>query len=173
MYMSVSTLLTEAEFLNLPDSPGRQEFRDGELIELPPAKYLHSELAKRIYELLQTSLHESRVWIETGFRLREGRWVTPDVCVIWPDQPRDAGWFARSPMLAVEIASRGNTPDQLQEKVADYLENGAAEVCVIYPKSHTLVVYRQGVTLNVKADEDYCCELIGAVFTPDYRTEAR
>ena len=170
MSMSVSTLLTEEEFLNLPDSDGRQEFRDGELIEVPPPKYAHSELVKRIAKLLQTVLHETRVWTETGFQLRPGRWVTPDVCVVRPDQPRSAGWFQASPMVAIEVASRGNLAEDLQQKVDDYLEFGAAEVCVIYPKSRTMVVYRPGVTVHVKADADYRCDLLDVTFTPEFRT---
>lgn len=65
----------------IPEPAGfsRQEFKDGELIELPPAKYLHSELVKRIAKLLETMVHESRVWSETGFQLRAGRWIVPDL----------------------------------------------------------------------------------------------
>src|SRR5690242_17088574 len=116
MSMSVSTLLTEEEYLQLPDFPGRQEFRDGELITLLPAKRSHSELIKRNTRLLETVLDGSRIWSETGFQLRPNRWVIPDVCVIWPDQPVVNDYFQRSPMLAIEIASRGNTPDELQQK---------------------------------------------------------
>ena len=103
--MNTATWLSEEEFLDLPQSAGRQEFRDGELIELPPAKYVHSELIKRLVKLLLTVLDESRVWSETGFRLRKGRWVSPDVAVTWPDQPRFEGYFHRSPMIAIEVAS--------------------------------------------------------------------
>ena len=91
------------------------------MIEAPPAKFPHSQLVKRIYHLLLTLLAESRVWMETGFWLRKKRWIIPDVCVIWPDQPREEGYLVGSPMVAIEVASRGNTPDQLQEKVVDYL----------------------------------------------------
>ena len=126
---------------------------------------------KRIYALLTTVLHDSRIWIETGFQLRTNRWVVPDICVIYPDQPRANGWFQRSPMVAIEVASRGNTPDELQQKVSDYLETGAAEMIVIYPKSRTLVAYRPGETLRVAADQDYPCALLRVSFTPDYRTE--
>ena len=171
MSMSVTTLLTEEEFLSLPEFPGRQEFRDGELIEVPPATYAHSELIRRIAHLLLSVLPESRVWIATGFQLRKHRWAVPDICVTWPEQPRANGWFQRSPMLAIEVASRGNTPDQLQQKVMDYLENGAAEVCVIYPKSRTMVVYRPDATVNIIADMNYRCDLLGVTFTPEYRTE--
>ncbi len=172
MGMRTTALLTEAEFLNLPDAPGRQEFRDGELIELPPPSYAHSELVKRIVKLLETVLHESRVWSETGFRLRDGRWIVPDVAVIWPDQARAEGYFQGSPMLAVEVALRGYTPDQLQEKIVDYLENGVAEILVIYPKTRTIMVYRPGdKALMVEPDQVYTCELAGgARFTPEYRT---
>lgn len=170
--MAVKTLLTEDEFLNLPESAGRQEFRDGELIEVPPAKFPHSELIKRIYNLLLTALHESRVWTETAFRLRKGRWIVPDVCVIWPDHPREEGYLVGSPMVAIEIASRGNTPDELQEKVTDYLQHGVGEVLVIYPKTRTMIVYRPNETLNIAGGEEYRCDLAnGVVFTPQYRTE--
>ena len=172
MGMAVSTLLTEEQFLNLPDFAGRQEFRDGELIELPPAKYPHSELVKRIAKLLETMVHESRIWSETGFQLRAGRWIVPDVCVTWPDQVRANGYFQRSPMVGIEVASRGNTPDQLQEKVLDYLAYGVAEVCVIYPKTRTMLIHRPDqMPQMVRPDIDYRCELIDVTFTPAYRTE--
>jgi Uma2 family endonuclease len=171
MNMSVTTLLTEDEFLNLPDSPGRQEFRDGVLIELPPAQRNHSALVKRNERLLETVLHESRVWSEVGFQLRPNRWVVPDVCVIWPDQRLENGYYQRSPMVAIEIASRGNTAEELQQKVDDYLDYGIGEAVVVYPKSHTMVVYRPGNTLRIGPQQDYHCELIGVTFTPEYRTE--
>ena len=76
--MSVTTLLSEEEFLNLPEAPGRQEFRDGELIELQPAKLSHSELVMRLLDLLRASLHSSRIWIETGFQLRKNRRAASD-----------------------------------------------------------------------------------------------
>jgi Uma2 family endonuclease len=171
MGMRVATQLTEEEFLNLPEIAGRQEFQDGEVIEVPPPTFAHSELTKRISRLLLSALPESRVWTETGFQLRKDRWVVPDVCVTWPDQPRSGEWFQRSPMLAIEVSSRGYTPDQLQEKVMAYLENGAGEVCVIYPRSRTMVVYRPDATLNITAGMDYRCDLAGVIFTPEYRTE--
>src|SRR5437764_11788712 len=107
MTMSVTTLLTEEEFLNLPESPGKQELLDGELIELPPARYSHSELIKRLVKLLHTVLDESRVWTETAYRLRPRRWLIPDASVSWPGQPIEDQWFQRAPMLAIQVASRG------------------------------------------------------------------
>jgi Uma2 family endonuclease len=109
--------------------------------------------------------------MEMGFQLRKNRWVIPDVCVTWPDQPVFEGWFHGAPMIAIEVASRGNTPDELQEKVTDYLLNGAGEVWVIYPKSHTMLVHRPASTLSIAAAAAYHCEMIGVTVTPEYRTE--
>src|ERR1700688_4142117 len=130
--MSISTLLTEEEFLSLPEFPGKQELLDGELIELSPAKHSHSELVKRLVELLHSALPMSRVWTETAYRLRRGRWLVPDASVSWPDQRVEDDWFQGSPMLAVEVASRSNSPDQLEQKVVAYLDHGVGEVWIIY-----------------------------------------
>jgi hypothetical protein len=40
-------LLTDEEFLNLADHPGKQELLDGELFTLPPAKHSHTIAAQR------------------------------------------------------------------------------------------------------------------------------
>ena len=169
MGMGVSALFTDEEFLGLPDAPGKRELLDGKLIELPPAKYFHSEMAKRLSCLLQTAVHQSRVWIETAYRLSSGRWLTPDVSVSWPDQ-RIEGWFQDAPMVAVEIASRGNTPDEIDNKVAMYLEHGAAEVWVIYPSTRSMMVFWGASALRVPSDADYRCDSLGVTVTPEYRT---
>jgi hypothetical protein len=74
-------------------------------------------------------------------------------------------------MVSIEVASRGNTPDDLHEKVNDCLVYGAAEVCVIYPKTRTMLVHRPGgVVISVAADADYHSELLSVTFTPQLRT---
>jgi Uma2 family endonuclease len=168
--MSVATLLTEDEFLNLPDFVGKQELLDGELIQLPPARYSHGELSKRLVNTLGTVLGKNRVWIEMVYRLQPGRWLIPDVSVSWPDQPIDDDWFQGSPMLAIEIASRGNTGQELEQKTAAYLEGSASEVWVIYPKTRSMVVSRKDCTLRIASGADYHCDLIGLTLTPADRT---
>ncbi|HTX34812.1 MAG TPA: Uma2 family endonuclease [Bryobacteraceae bacterium] len=169
--VSVQTLLSEQEFLALPESPGKQELLDGELIELPPARHSHDELAKRIALLLATVLGWSRVWIESGYRLGPNRWLTPDVSVSWPDQPIEDDWPQGAPMLAIEIASRGNTAAELERKRLQYLAGGAGEVWIVYPETHSMLVSRQdGTVTAVDPAADYRCELIPVVVTPPYRT---
>ena len=170
--MSVATLLTEDEFLNVPEFAGKQELLDGELIQLPPAGYSLSNLSNRLVDTLRTVLDENQVWILMAYRLRPGRWLIPDVSVSWPDQPIDDEWFQRSPMIAIEIASRGNTGQELEQKTAAYLEGGASEVWVIYPKTRSMVVSRNDCTLRIASGADYRCDLIGLTITPADRTPA-
>jgi len=166
-------LLSEEEFLDLPDSPGKQELLDGELVALPPAKYSHNELTKRIYALLLTVLDQSQVWSENGYRLSRGCWVQPDVSVTWPDQRIEDDWYQGAPMIAIEVASRGNTPDQLEKKRLLYLEAGAAEVWLIYPKTRSMLVSRKDATFSIDPDANYHCERIGLTVTPQHRTPVR
>ena len=172
--MSVAALLSEEEFLGLPEYAGKQELLDGELIELLPAKRSHAALAKRIAKLLETVLDSSRVWIESGYRLGPRRWLMPDVSVSWPDQRIENDWPQGAPMIAIEIASRGNTADELEKKRLLYLADGAAEVWFIYPKAHSMLVSRQdGTLIGVAPGADYHCPLIDLTVTPEYRTPVR
>jgi Uma2 family endonuclease len=70
--VSAITKLTAEEFLNLPDTPGKQELLDGELISLPLAKHSHSEIARKFERLLRPAIDESRVWRLAAYQLRRG-----------------------------------------------------------------------------------------------------
>lgn len=163
--MSATAQLTLEEFLSLPDTPGKQELLRGELISLPPAKRSHMEMAKRFQSLLETVLHRSRVWLETGYQIGDG-WLQPDVSVIWPDQPTENDWFQGAPMLAIEIVSPGTTAEHIEEKTSAYLQAGAAEVWVVYPKTRSMTVSRTDST--VRCMGAYWCDLISITVAADY-----
>ena len=170
MDMATRTLLSDEEFLALPDTPGKQELLDGELIELPPAKRYHSQIAKRLVRLLTTVLDDSHIWTEVVYWMRKGRWLIPDLSVSWPDQGKKDGWFEGSPMIAIEIASRGNTAEELELKTALYLEQGAAEVWIVYPKTRTMVISRQDGIERVGPGASYYCDRLGLTITSDFWT---
>jgi Uma2 family endonuclease len=161
--MSAITQLTAEEFLNLPDTPGKQELLDGELISLPPATNSHSIIARAFQDLLLTALDKSRVWFFEGYQLRRG-WLIPDVSVTWPDQPVSE-WLQGAPMIAIEIVSRGNTAAEIDRKVSAYLQEGAAEVWVVYPATRSMTVFRKDATLRVT--DVYRCERIGVTVKLD------
>lgn len=161
--MSAITQLTAEEFLNLPDTPGKQELLDGELISLPPARNDHSIIARAFQELLLTALDKSRVWFLEGYQLKRG-WLIPDVSVTWPDQPV-SGWFQGAPMIAIEIVSRGNTAYEIDRKVGAYLQEGGAEIWVVYPATRSMTVFRKDETLRIT--DVYRCERIGVAVKLD------
>lgn len=139
-----TTQLSAEEFLNLPDMPGKQELLEGELIELPPAKLTHLQVIKWFRKLLESVLPESRVWAEGGYQLGHRSWLQPDVSVSWPDQRVENDWMQGPPMLAIEVISPANRPDQIDKKIAAYLDQGAAEVWVVYPEAPSMTVFRKG-----------------------------
>lgn len=152
----VTSRMTAEEFLALPKTPGKQEFLSGEFISLPPAKQKHNAVARRFYEKLQTIIHPTRVWHETGFQLRSG-WLQPDVGVIWPNQ-RLTDWYEGAPMIAIEVVSPGDRDKKIEEKIAAYLNDGGAEVWVVRPEEHTMTVHTpDGVSEHTG---DYRSELL-------------
>ena len=150
-------MLTMEEFLRLTEMPGKQELLEGELISLPPAKRSHMEISKRLVDLFRSVLDDTRVWFETGYQLH-GQMLQPDVSVSWPDQRVEDDWFQGSPMIAVEVASRGNTAEEIEGKVAAYLEGGAAEVWVVYPKTRSMTV--SGSDRVTRVSGTYQCDAL-------------
>src|SRR5262249_27984193 len=95
--------------------------------------------------------------------------LVPDVSLIWPDQRVD-GWYQSSPMLAIEIASRGNQGQELETKTKLYLKHGAAEVWILYPETRTMVVSRAGTNevLRIQEGESYVCTLVGITVVSNF-----
>src|SRR5215472_12671096 len=101
--MGTVTRLTDEEFLNLEDEPGKQELLDGELIAVGPTEDVPSRTMGRFYDLLSRTVDDRQMRIRAGYRLKPG-WLQPDVSVNWPDQPVDR-WLVGSPMIAIEVVS--------------------------------------------------------------------
>jgi Uma2 family endonuclease len=142
---AVRTTLTMEEFLALPELPaGKRELLRGELVDLPPAKFMHDEIAHRLYERLKFALGAARlggrVYVEIGYQLGPRHWLKPDVSITFPNQPVDE-YLQGAPQLAVEIVSAGNTAEEIEAKIEDYHTYGAKEVWVLYPESRHLWVY--------------------------------
>jgi len=152
---ATTALVTFADFENLPRSEFWRELLDGTVITLPPPKFHHSGIVHRLQEKLPAALNvnRSRVYVETGF-LIEDNWVIPDVSVLHANQSTERGYLAGAPMIAIEVASKGNTAEELDRKVQLYLGNGAEEVWILYPRTRTLLIHEPGGSI-VRATECY------------------
>ena len=170
---ATTTLLTFEEFEKLPDAPGKRELLDGELIALPPPKFKHSLVQHRIAEALRRYAveHELLVFIEAGFRMgaRRSEWLQPDVSVVLQHQTERVGpdgYLENSPLIAVEVISPANTAETVERKLAKYLENGAGEVWVAYPKTRRIWRY-QGRQAQAVIERDIFTSLLLPGFEMD------
>jgi Uma2 family endonuclease len=148
--MGTTTLLSFEEFEQLPDEPGKLELLDGELIQLPPAKRKHVEIAHRIYDLLKPVVDKAEAsarlggaYHEMGYKFSSRAWLQPDVSISHRDQP-SGDYLESAPALAVEVISESNSAAQMDRKVKIYLTNGGVEVWLVYPDTRCVWVFREG-----------------------------
>jgi Uma2 family endonuclease len=161
--------LTFEEFERLPDQPGKLELLRGELIDLPPAKRKHNEIADAIMFSLGRIVAEARargeanhlgkVHREMGYVFERDTWLQPDVSIPHAGQ-KSGDYFIGAPALAVEVVSERNTAKQIKGKIAEYLGGGAKEVWVVYPKRGDLWLYRPDGRAGAHSAE-FQSELLG------------
>ena len=127
-----TTLLSLAEFQELPDNGMLHELSEGELIEMPPPKYAHSHVAHRFYEVLierVTQQGRGKLLIEAGFQLSMDPPTVrqPDLAFVTlarlPDPAAEA-WIPGGPELAIEVVSPSDTAEDLNRRVQQYLAAG-------------------------------------------------
>jgi Uma2 family endonuclease len=150
---TVKTLLTFEEFEQLPDQPGKQELVRGELIEMPPADYKHSDIADRVCDGLKLALNRAhargeasqlaRVFHEMGYLLGGECWLQPDVSVTHAGQRIDK-YLIGAPAIAIEVISRSNTAKRIEVKTELYFECGAHEVWCFFPKTRQVTIRTPG-----------------------------
>ncbi len=147
----------------------------GELIVNPPTGWETGERNRSIIGQLDRWYEEYQQGkafdCNTGFFLPNGANRSPDAC--WVSQERwDAltdeqkGTFANiCPDFTVELRSSSDTLKSLQEKMQEYMDNGAKLGWLIDPKNRTVEVYRVGVEVEVLSNPT---ELSGEEVLPGF-----
>jgi Uma2 family endonuclease len=158
---TVKTLLTFAEFEQLPDRPGKEELVRGELIELPPADLKHNRISDRICDRLKEAVRRAHargeardlgeVFHEMGYLLLGTNWLQPDVSVTHAGQI-EGKYFEGAPAIAIEVISPGNTAKRIDAKAELYFECGALEVWRFYPKTRRVTIQVPGSVREIAAD---------------------
>src|ERR1051326_4256851 len=158
---TTTPVLTFEEFERLPDIPGKRELLEGELIEIPPAKFSHNFSAETMYNLLREALQAAhsrevakepgRVHHEMGYKLSDNSYVEPDVSVTLANQPTQ-DYLGGAPAIAVEIISPSNTVVEMDLKTQLYFQHGAREVWRVYPKTGHVTVHLPGKSHDIGED---------------------
>lgn len=137
------------------------ELVDGTLVEKVMGSY-ESLIAGNIVTEFNIYLKQHRIGIalpaDGMLKLRIKLIRVPDASFISKENLR-AGSFPRrgvaavAPTIAVEVISEGNTKREMEEKLDEYFQYGAAEAWYVYPDSRTIVRYtarNQSQTLTEK-----------------------
>ncbi len=136
MRATLPVLVTEAEFLQLPETLDKVELVDGEVIVAPAPSWRHQRQAKTLLVALET-------WARSvdGFtvghapcdiRFGSSRILQPDLFVMAGSIPDDQeGPIARIPILCVEVLSRDVVYDRITKR-ALYAEAGVPEYWLVH-----------------------------------------
>jgi Uma2 family endonuclease len=146
--MATRTMMTLEQYMALPDDGWRHEYNRGVLIKVPPPKYGHSKIILKLVRSLDPLVYEAglgSIHVQAGFALDGGDIIRiPDVAFVSMEREqatRDNEWLQGSPDLAVEVVSPSNDIEDLAEKIEQYLEFGAREVWIVYPRIRQVQVH--------------------------------
>ncbi|MBI4310193.1 MAG: Uma2 family endonuclease [Chloroflexi bacterium] len=143
------TLLTVEDFYRLySGKEGRHELVKGEVVQMAPPGYQHSNVALTIGALIRAHARQhglGRAVACCGFILGPATVRAPDLAFVRqeriPEKRLPTGYFDGPPDLAVEVVSPSDTAAEIEAKVHDYVRSGVAQVWVVYPEGKRVHVF--------------------------------
>jgi Uma2 family endonuclease len=132
-------LVSEDEFLSLPETVERIELIDGEVIVSPSPSYGHQELLRRIVLALGTWAASAEQSVTIGqapldVRFRSGRILQPDAFVLLERlSAAHEGPISVTPAICIEVLSANRAYDRLTKRVI-YADAGVQEYWVVDPR---------------------------------------
>ena len=174
--MTTGTRVITAEELWAMPTDARRELVRGEVRTMAPAGFEHGAVITNVATPLAVHVKAQRLGVvlgaETGFVLKRNPDVVrgADVAFVSASRIPAAGlptkFWEGPPDLAVEVVSPGDTVDEVEEKVDDYLDAGTREVWIVQPKRKSVTVRRPGENPLVLREQDV---LEGGAVVPGYR----
>jgi Uma2 family endonuclease len=133
--MGSATLTPVEEYLNTSYDPDR-EYVDGEVVERNLGEKTHGRIQRKL--LVHFELHAKELGIESfpeqRVQVSRTRFRIPDVTVVKLSQEQGE-IFTNPPHLCVEILSKDDTMQYMQQKIDDYLNFGVSYVWIINPRN--------------------------------------
>jgi Uma2 family endonuclease len=132
--MGAATLVSVEEYLSASYSPDR-EYIDGTVVERNLGERTHGRIQRRLIVYLDLRSKQLGIEVipEQRVQVTPTRFRVPDVTVIKTSQPQGE-IFRNPPHLCIEILSKDDTMDYMQEKVDDYLRFGVPYIWIINPR---------------------------------------
>jgi Uma2 family endonuclease len=146
MASTISKIVTYEEWLKMPETEGKEEVVDGEIIKMPPAEYVHVHVTHSLQLALAKNLDPETSWVLTtvfGLVIREEPLTCrePDLAVfVRKNMILRDGYIRSAPELVVEVLSPSNTRKEMDRKAKDYASIGVPEFWILAPQGRTFEV---------------------------------
>jgi Uma2 family endonuclease len=148
----------------MPDDGYRYDLIDGELRKMSPPGGAHGFVAMEVAMRLADHVRRHQLGqvfaAETGFRIRRNpdTVLAPDVSFVRKERIAAHGitdeYFPEAPALVVEVVSPGDTAEEVDDKIQRWFAAGVELGWVVYPKRHTVTVYRGLDDIRVLKTDD-------------------
>ena len=146
MASTTSKVVTYAEWLQMPETKGKEEVVDGEIIKMPPVQYDHVHIVHVLQMVLAGQLDPKEIWVLTtifGLVIREEPLTCrePDLAIFVRKNliVRD-GYFRSPPELVVEVLSPSNRRKDMLRKTEDHESIGVPEFWILSPEARNIEV---------------------------------
>lgn len=167
---------TASELYEMPDDGFRYELVKGELRKMSPSGSEHAVIIGRITVRLGLYVEANGLGLyfgaEGGFKISSDPDTVraPDLAFVRRERVPEAGvpknFWPGAPDLAVEVISPGDTYNEVNEKVKDWLDAGTRAVWIVNPRQRVVSVYRSMKDVTFLSEED---ELDGGAVVPGFR----
>lgn len=133
--MSTGTLVSVDEYLHTNYDPDR-DYVDGEILERNLGEKTHSAIQGNLIYCFRLRRGEWGIlaYPEQRVQVAPTRFRVPDVTVVKISQEQGEV-FQNPPFLCIEILSKDDTMEYMQEKIDDYLRFGVPYVWIISPRN--------------------------------------
>ncbi|HBB31455.1 MAG TPA: hypothetical protein DDZ80_04085 [Cyanobacteria bacterium UBA8803] len=169
--MVTSTVLSSpSQTISLEDwmenPPIGTEWVDGELIEKNGITLKHSRIQSKLSSYWRSYKDSSgqggEVYTQVPCRTnKQGR--SPDIAYLTPElvaQYGDAKVLPQSFPLSAEIVSPTDLAEDVIAKAQEYLQSGGAEVWLVFPESHLIIIATQNQRLVFTSGEVVSTQII-------------
>jgi Uma2 family endonuclease len=132
--MGAATLVSIEDYLSTSYSPDR-EYLDGRIVERNLGEKTHSSIQGNLIGWFWDRRKELpvRAYPEQRVQVSPTRFRIPDITVVKTSQFQGE-IFRNPPHLCIEILSKDDTLDYMQEKIDDYLRFGVPYIWIINPR---------------------------------------
>jgi Uma2 family endonuclease len=132
--MSTAVIVPVSEYLETSYRPDR-EYIDGEILERNLGELDHSRMQTLLTLFLTSREKHWGIFVLTEQRVqvKATRYRVPDLTVVKRPAP-STPILQSPPFLCIEVLSRGDSLEEMQDRIDDYLAFGVPHVWVINPR---------------------------------------